>query len=36
MAADIALSFRNISMTFPDGTHALEDVSFDVSQAVSS
>ena len=32
MAAEIALSFRNISMTFPDGTHALDDVSFDVSK----
>lgn len=27
-----ALSFRNISMTFPDGTHALEDVSFDIAK----
>ncbi len=25
-----ALSFRNTSMTFPDGTHAVDDVSFDV------
>ena len=25
-----SLSFRNIDMVFPDGTHALEDVSFDV------
>jgi NitT/TauT family transport system ATP-binding protein len=25
-----ALSFRNISMVFPDGTHAVDDVSFDV------
>jgi len=25
-----ALSFRNVSMTFPDGTAALDDVSFDV------
>jgi NitT/TauT family transport system ATP-binding protein len=32
MAADSALSFRHISMTFPDGTHALEDVTFDVSK----
>lgn len=32
MAAETALSFRNISMTFPDGTHALEDVSFDVAK----
>ncbi len=29
---DTALSFRNISMIFPDGTHALDDVSFDVSR----
>jgi NitT/TauT family transport system ATP-binding protein len=27
-----ALSFRNISMRFPDGTHAIDDVSFDVRQ----
>jgi len=27
-----ALSFRNISMRFPDGTHAIDDVSFDVGQ----
>jgi NitT/TauT family transport system ATP-binding protein len=27
---DAALSFRNISMVFPDGTHAIDDVSFDV------
>ena len=26
------LSFRNVSMTFPDGTKALSDVSFDVSK----
>jgi NitT/TauT family transport system ATP-binding protein len=26
-----ALSFQNISMTFPDGTHAIDNVSFDVS-----
>jgi NitT/TauT family transport system ATP-binding protein len=26
-----ALSFRNVSMVFPDGTHALDDVSFDVA-----
>lgn len=32
MAVETALSFRNISMTFPDGTHALDDVSFDVSK----
>jgi NitT/TauT family transport system ATP-binding protein len=32
MTADSALSFRHISMTFPDGTHALEDVTFDVSK----
>ena len=32
MAADSALSFRNISMTFPDGTHALEDVTFEVAK----
>ena len=25
-----ALRFTNISMTFPDGTHAIDDVSFDV------
>ena len=25
------LSFRNVSMTFPEGTHALDNVSFDVS-----
>lgn len=29
---DAALSFRNVSMTFPDGTQALEDVSFDVAK----
>jgi len=27
-----ALSFRDISMTFPDGTHALDEVSFDVAK----
>lgn len=27
-----ALSFRNISMTFPDGTRALQDVSFSVTR----
>lgn len=27
-----ALSFKNISMVFPDGTHTLNDVSFDVGQ----
>lgn len=32
MAVETALSFRNISMTFPDGTHALDDVSFDVAK----
>jgi NitT/TauT family transport system ATP-binding protein len=32
LAAETALSFRNISMTFPDGTHALDDVSFDVAK----
>jgi NitT/TauT family transport system ATP-binding protein len=32
MAADSALSFRHISMTFPDGTHALEDVTLEVSK----
>ena len=26
-----ALRFRNVSMVFPDGTHAVDDVSFDVS-----
>src|SRR6478735_8128653 len=26
-----ALSFRNISMTFPDGTRAVDDVSFDMA-----
>jgi NitT/TauT family transport system ATP-binding protein len=30
MSVDAALSFRNISMVFPDGTHAVDDVSFDV------
>lgn len=29
--ASPSLSFNKISMTFPDGTHALADVSFDVS-----
>ena len=28
--ATAALSFRNISMMFPDGTHAIDNVSFDV------
>lgn len=32
MAADSALSFRHVSMAFPDGTDALDDVSFDVSR----
>lgn len=32
MAADSALSFRHVSMAFPDGTHALDDVTFDVSR----
>ncbi|MFZ9232380.1 MAG: ATP-binding cassette domain-containing protein, partial [Ilumatobacteraceae bacterium] len=32
-ADDVAtLTFSNISMRFPDGTEALSDVSFDVSQ----
>ncbi|MFM2069754.1 MAG: hypothetical protein RLZZ623_17 [Actinomycetota bacterium] len=26
-----ALRFRNVSMVFPDGTHAVDDVSFDVN-----
>jgi NitT/TauT family transport system ATP-binding protein len=26
-----ALSFRNVSMVFPDGTHAVDNVSFDVA-----
>jgi NitT/TauT family transport system ATP-binding protein len=26
-----ALRFRNVSMVFPDGTHAIDDVSFDVN-----
>lgn len=30
--SDSALSFRNVSMTFPDGTRALDDVSFDVAK----
>ena len=25
-----ALQFRGVSMTFPDGTHALDETSFDV------
>ena len=29
-AAPAALAFDHISMTFPDGTHAVDDVSFDV------
>jgi NitT/TauT family transport system ATP-binding protein len=32
LAAETALSFRNISMTFPDGTHALDHVSFGVAK----
>lgn len=32
MTAETALSFRNISMIFPDGTHALDDVSFEVAR----
>ena len=32
MDAESALSFRNISVTFPDGTHALENVTFDVAK----
>ena len=31
-SADAQLSFRNISMSFPDGTRALADVSFDVGK----
>ena len=31
-SADSPLSFRNISMNFPDGTRALADVSFDVGK----
>ncbi|MFT6393495.1 MAG: NitT/TauT family transport system ATP-binding protein, partial [Ilumatobacter sp.] len=27
-----ALVFDNLSMTFPDGTHALDDVSFSVDR----
>jgi NitT/TauT family transport system ATP-binding protein len=30
-AAPAALAFDHISMTFPDGTHAVNDVSFDVA-----
>ena len=30
--SESALSFRNVSMTFPDGTRALDDVSFDVAK----
>lgn len=30
--AETALSFRNVSMTFPDGTQALSDVSLDISK----
>lgn len=26
----VSMRFRNVSMTFPDGTHALDDVSFEV------
>jgi NitT/TauT family transport system ATP-binding protein len=29
-AGDVALTFRNVSMVFPDGTHAVDDVSLDV------
>lgn len=29
-SASPALSFRNVSMVFPDGTHAVDNVSFDV------
>ncbi len=29
-AGSTALGFRNVSMVFPDGTHALDDVSFEV------
>ena len=29
-SASSALSFRNVSMVFPDGTHAVDNVSFDV------
>ena len=29
--ATAALAFRNVSMTFPDGTHALDNVSFEVN-----
>jgi NitT/TauT family transport system ATP-binding protein len=32
VTAEKALSFRNISMVFPDGTHALDDVSFEVAK----
>ena len=28
----VALSFRDVSMVFPDGTHALEGISFDVAR----
>lgn len=30
--SESTLSFRNVSMTFPDGTRALDDVSFDVAK----
>jgi NitT/TauT family transport system ATP-binding protein len=30
--SESALSFRNVTMTFPDGTRALEDVSLDVGK----
>lgn len=30
-AAAPALSFRNVSMVFPDGTHAVDDVSLDIA-----
>ncbi len=29
-STDAALSFRDVSMTFPDGTHALASTTFDV------
>src|SRR5215212_7181142 len=28
---DIALAFKDVSMTFPDGTHAVDRVSLDVA-----
>lgn len=30
VGSEPALEFRNVSMTFPDGTHAVDDVSFSV------